>query len=314
MPTVDVRAQRAMSTPGPARGLCAAYDRNIIQPSLRRTCPNRWRSLSPSLRQARPRRRRNPQSARRSHGAVLETAGKKHAPPTSDAAGRRRAPSAQRASPAQRWQAADGEPADRADRRNHGHRREPRRMVAARPAEHRGRAGESGPVRGARGCRAAVRERPAEQARARCSSRASRTTTTRRLRRSRGSRCSTCCSAPAIARRSTSSRCNTSSQFERRRRRGRRGPSRRPGRSAPPRRLHRVTGKLTAASAAQLEGLKRAIGKQVSQARLDLGVGHGIRRRGRAPARRRARRGARKQRYPLALQRPEKLRARSKRR
>ena len=135
------------------------------------------------------------------------------------------------------------------------------RMVAAGAAGVRGRAGQSRPVRGARECRAALRERPGASRRARCSSRACRPTTTRSFRRSRGSRCSTCCSAPATAPRSTSSRCSTSCSSSARRRRGRRRRSRSPAPRVASGGYIGLTGKLTAASATQLEGLQARDGE-----------------------------------------------------
>jgi anti-anti-sigma regulatory factor len=69
-----------------------------------------------------------------------------------------------------------------------------------------------------------------------------------------------------------------------------------------------VTGKLTAASASQIENLQRAIAKKSDHARLDLASVAGFDDAG-ALLLAKALASVRKQRFPLTLQRPEKLRA-----
>ena len=82
-------------------------------------------------------------------------------------------------------------PRRRAARRNQPARREHHRLVDGAEGD-RSRAGQSGPVRGARERGAAVRQRPGRRGARAARAGRRRPTPTRSSRRSRGSRCSTC--------------------------------------------------------------------------------------------------------------------------
>ncbi len=174
-------------------------------------------------------------------------------------------------------------------------------------SEDPGRRSQSGPVRRARECGAAVRQRATPPTPVSCSRTASPTTTTPRSRRSPGSRCSICCSAWATTPSSISCRCNTWSRSSVRRQRARSAAARR-GRAHARSAAGYVglTGKLNAGHAPQIANLLAASQKQ-SQLRLDLGSLTGADDAG-AKLLADALAQLRRRQYPLALQHPEKIR------
>ena len=163
------------------------------------------------------------------------------------------------------------------------HRREPDRVVAAATGD-RGRAGEPGTVRRARERRAAVRERPGRPRRVRCSSRALPSDHDTKqsplawlalfdLLQRAGDRAAFEQHALSILGAVRALGADV----------GGKGAAARRATVAPAGYVAVAGQAHRGDSLPQVEGLRRAIAKKVAQARLDLGAGHGIRRR-RCPA------------------------------